>query len=171
MSYIAIFTAVIAVLSLLPPIPMPFGMPMTLQTFAVPLAGVVLGAKRGVFAVIAYVLLGAIGLPVFAGFTSGFGVLFGFTGGFLFGFPFYAFFAGWGANRGGLIWLLIGLFIGMVVTYSLGLLQFSLVTGHSLQVSFLAVVWQFLPAEFVKLLLVVLLGPPLRRRLEAGGVL
>ena len=169
MCYIAMFTAVIVVLSLLPPIPMPFGVPMTLQTFVIPLAGIILGAKRGALAALCYVLLGAIGLPVFHGFSGGLGMLFGLTGGFLFGFPLYAFFAGWGADRKRLPLLLLGLLIGMTLTYLLGMTQFSLVTGHSLRVSFFAVVVPFLPTELIKLLFAVLLGLPVRRRLEASG--
>jgi len=170
MCYVAVFTAVIVVLSLLPPIPMPFGVPMTLQTFVVPLAGVVLGAKRGGLSALVYVLLGAIGLPVFHGFSGGLGMLFGLTGGFLLGFPLYAFFAGWGADRGGTHWLLIGLFVGMALTYLLGLVQFSLVTGHGLRVSFFAVVVPFLPAELIKLFFASLLGLSARKRLEASGI-
>ena len=170
MCYIAVFTAVIVVLSLLPPIPMPFGVPMTLQTFVVPLAGIVLGAKRGGLSALVYVLLGAIGLPVFHGFSGGLGMLFGLTGGFLFAFPLYAFFAGWGADRGGTPWLLVGLLIGMALTYLLGMIQFSLVSGHDLRVSFFAVIVPFLPTELVKLFLASLLGLAARRRLEASGI-
>ena len=64
--YIAVFTAIIAVLAQIS-IPMPGGVPMTMQTFAVPLAGIVLGAKRGTISTLIYVLLGFIGVPVFAG--------------------------------------------------------------------------------------------------------
>ena len=78
------FTAVLAVLSILQ-IPMPSGVPVTLQTFAVSLCGYVLGARRGTLCVALYLLLGIIGLPVFTGMTAGIGRIFGFTGGFLYG--------------------------------------------------------------------------------------
>ena len=80
--YIALFTALIAVLAQIS-IPLPGGVPLTLQTLAVPLAGIVLGPRRGTFSTLLYVLLGAIGIPVFANFTGGLGIVLGVTGGFI----------------------------------------------------------------------------------------
>ena len=74
--YIAVFTAIIAVLAQIS-IPMPGGVPMTLQTFAVPLAGLVLGTKRGTLSALLYVLLGTLGVPVFAGLSGGPGIVLG----------------------------------------------------------------------------------------------
>ena len=71
----ALFTAVIAVLSQTA-IPTPFDVPLTLQTFAVALCGYTLGIKWGVASVAAYILLGAVGVPVFSGFKGGAQVLF-----------------------------------------------------------------------------------------------
>ena len=68
-------------------IPMPAGIPMTLQTLAVTLAGVILGSKRGAISMLVYLLLGAVGLPVFSGFRGGFAMFVGPTGGFLISFP------------------------------------------------------------------------------------
>lgn len=86
LSLIAAFAALIAVSSLIAPIPIGGMVPITLQTFAVLLTGAVLGAKRAFLATIAYVALGAAGLPIFAGGTAGPGVLLGPTGGYLVGF-------------------------------------------------------------------------------------
>jgi len=78
------FAAVIAVLSQLT---IPIGIiPLTGQTFAIGLTVTILGRKTGTYAIIVYLLLGLIGLPVFAGMKGGFGVLFGPTGGYLVGF-------------------------------------------------------------------------------------
>lgn len=79
------FAAVLAVLSPIA-IPMPFGVPLTLQTFAVALTGYVLGWKIGAAAVGIYILLGIFGMPVFAGFGAGPGVVAGMSGGFILGF-------------------------------------------------------------------------------------
>ena len=106
-----IFTALIVVCSQLS-IPMPAGVPMTLQTFIIPLAGIVLGAKRGTIATCIYVLLGAVGLPVFAGFAGGLGILFGMTGGFILSFPLMALFAGLGSRRDKKSMTILGLIIG-----------------------------------------------------------
>ncbi len=65
---------------------LPFPIPFTMQTFAVFAALFCLGGKRGTLAILLYIFMGAVGLPVFSGFTSGVGALFGSTGGFLWGF-------------------------------------------------------------------------------------
>ena len=83
LAYIAIFAVLIAICSW---ISIPAQVPFTLQTFAVFLAFGVLGGKRGTMAVLVYILLGAVGIPVFAGFTGGIGVLMGNTGGYILGF-------------------------------------------------------------------------------------
>lgn len=73
--------------------------PITLQTFFVLLAGLVLGPKKGSISMIIYLVLGAIGIPVFSGFRGGLGVLTGFSGGFLIGFVVAAFFIGFMKTR------------------------------------------------------------------------
>ena len=83
MAYIAVFAVIMAVCSW---ISVPYVVPFTLQTFAVFLAVGVLGGKRGTLAVLIYILLGCVGLPVFAGFSGGIGVVLGSTGGYIVGF-------------------------------------------------------------------------------------
>lgn len=83
MAYIAVFTVLIAICSW---ISIPTAIPFTLQTFAIFLSVSVLGGKRGTMAVLLYVLLGAIGLPVFSGFTGGIGIIMNTTGGYIIGF-------------------------------------------------------------------------------------
>lgn len=83
MAYIGSFAAMIAACSwLVVPSPVPF----TLQTMGVFSAVGILGGRRGTLAVLTYILLGAVGLPVFSGFTGGMGVLLGVTGGYIAGF-------------------------------------------------------------------------------------
>lgn len=81
--FIAVFAALMAVCSW---IQIPMTVPFTLQTFAVFTAVGVLGGKKGALSVLVYIILGAIGLPVFAGFSGGMGVLLGTTGGYIIGF-------------------------------------------------------------------------------------
>ena len=90
---VAIFTAALASTSW---ISIPFGAfaPITLQTIFVMLAGLILGSRLGTISIVAYILLGAMGLPVFAGFQGGIGILFGPTGGFIFSFVIAVFFIG-----------------------------------------------------------------------------
>ena len=75
MTVMAVFAAALAVMSQIS-IPMPSGVPITLQTFALALIGYSLGAKRGAMAVLVYLLLGAVGVPVFANFHGGAAVFF-----------------------------------------------------------------------------------------------
>ena len=83
--YMAIGAAFIAVCSW---ISIPTTVPFTLQTFAVFVVLMTLGGKRGTLATLVYVVTGAVGLPVFAGFSSGIGILLGNTGGYIIGFIF-----------------------------------------------------------------------------------
>lgn len=86
-AYIGISIALIAICSW---ISIPFAVPFTMQTFAVFFTVGILGGKKGTLAILTYILLGAIGVPVFAGFSGGFGVLIGNTGGYILGFIFTA---------------------------------------------------------------------------------
>lgn len=82
---VALFAAIIAVMSQIS-IPTPFGVPISLQTFAVALCGYFLGAKKGAGALLVWIAIGAVGVPVFSGFKGGFAALLGVTGGFIYGF-------------------------------------------------------------------------------------
>jgi len=143
---------------------MPIGVPMTLQTFAIPLAGVVLGTKKGMIATLVYILLGAVGLPVFANFTGGIGVVFGRTGGFILSFPLMALAAGIGATKGKL-WLMAWLVVGTVVNYFCGMLMFSFITSTGLAAAFMLAVVPFLLTDVVKIAMVLVLGNVIKQAL------
>ena len=86
MAYIALFAVLMAVCAWVTiPMPKPF-VQFTLQTFAMFMALVTLGGRRGLYAMVVYLLLGAVGVPVFSGFRGGLGVLLDTTGGYLVGF-------------------------------------------------------------------------------------
>ena len=126
MAFIAVFTAIIAALSQVS-IPMPNMVPITLQTFAVSLAGYFLGAKKGVASVGVYVMLGAVGAPVFASFKGGFAVLIGYTGGFIWGFIPLAFLCGILADKK--LGMALGV-LGIVVCHLLGSIQYMILSGN-----------------------------------------
>ncbi len=170
LSQIGIFTALIVVCSQLS-IPMPAGVPMTLQTFIIPLAGIVLGAKRGTIATCIYVLLGAVGLPVFAGFTGGFGILFGMTGGFILSFPLLALFSGLGSRTDKKGIAILGLIIGTVINYLAGMIMFAVITSTDMGYAFTACVLPFIPTSIIKIVLAALLGLQLKKTLMRAGVL
>ncbi|MDO4285646.1 MAG: biotin transporter BioY [Eubacteriales bacterium] len=167
--YIGLFVAVIAVLAQIS-IPMPGGVPMTLQTFAIPLAGMVLGARRGAVASIVYLIVGAVGVPVFAGFSGGFANVIGPTGGFLISFPLMALCAGLGMKKGGQPAILGGLFLGALLNYVCGTLWFMAVMGSSLAAALTACVIPFLPTAVLKIILVDLVGVRCKRLLVRAGV-
>ena len=87
LAYIAIGAALITICSW---ISIPMAVPFTLQTFAVFTVLLLLGGRRGLMSILTYILMGAIGLPVFSGFSGGVGVLLGKTGGYILGFLFTA---------------------------------------------------------------------------------
>ncbi len=118
--YIALFAAVIAICA---QIRLPIGpIPFTLQTLGIFLAGGLLGAKKGTISVLIYILLGAVGVPVFNGFSGGPGVLFGVTGGYIIGFIFTALVVGIASDHWKKkIWILIAaMVVGAILYYAFG---------------------------------------------------
>lgn len=135
-------------------VPLPFtSVPFTFQVFFVLLAGVVLGPLWGPLSQAIYILLGCLGLPVFAGGTSGVGILFGPTGGYLIGFMAAAFLIGVLSRKrvGSRWWLLISLLLGLIVIYLFGLAQLMVVAKLNFKEAFLAGVAPFVPLDLVKL--------------------
>ena len=124
MAYIAMSTALISVCAW---VSVPSAVPFTMQTFAVFLAAGVLGSRRALAAVSLYVLLGAIGLPVFAGMQGGLGVLVGATGGYISGFLPAAFIAGLrhSGKRDGMVDIIL-MILGLLVCYTFGTLWYAL---------------------------------------------
>ena len=130
MAYIALFTVLIAVCAW---ISIPTLVPFTLQTFGIFLATAVLGGKRGSLAVAVYLLLGAVGVPVFANFTGGLGMLLGVTGGYLVGFLFTALVM-WAMERllGKKRWVLVvSMVLGLAVCYAFGTAWFMIAYANT----------------------------------------
>jgi len=163
MCYIGISVAVLAVLAQIS-IPLPFGVPLTLQTFAVMLVGIVLGAKKAAIALLVYLLLGAFGIPVFtpAGGASGFGRIVGAWGGFLMSFPLMAFVIGLGAETRKDILLLAGLVAGVVINLSAGMLWFAFITNAAISEAFVAAFAPFILAEIIKIAVLLFIQKPIR---------
>lgn len=126
MAYIAIFTVLIAICSW---ITIPAAVPFTLQTFAIFFAVSVLGGRRGTLAVIIYILLGSIGVPVFSGFGGGIGVLMNTTGGYIIGFLLSALIM-WVIERalGRKLWMqALSMLLGLLACYAAGTLWFMMI--------------------------------------------
>ena len=167
MTRIALMTAVICVLAPLS-IPLSSLVPISLATFAVMLAGVILGAGDGTACTALYLVLGAIGVPVFAGYSSGIGALVGVTGGYLIGYLPLAFCNGWFAKKQGyqLKGMISGMVIGTIVLYIIGTIWFIVVTKMTLMGALGACVLPFLPGDALKIAAVCLIAPRLRTALK-----
>ena len=165
--YVAVFAALMAICAW---ISIPTLVPFTLQTFGIFLATAVLGGKRGSLAVAVYLLLGAVGVPVFANFTGGLGMLLGVTGGYLVGFLFIALVM-WAMERllGKKLWVLVvSMVLGLAVCYAFGTAWFMIAYANTTgPIGLGAALWMcvipYLIPDGIKLLLAVLLS----RRLSA----
>lgn len=147
---IALFAAITAVLSQIA-IPMPSQVPATLQTFAVALCGYCLGAKKGTAAILIYILLGAVGIPVFTGFKGGIACIASFTGGFIYGFLPFAFISGIPLNSKAAR-ILLGM-SGLLVLHFFGVLHYSILTSNGFKESFLLVSAPYLVKDAISVVL------------------
>lgn len=134
------------------PIPM---VPINLALFSVYLAATLLGPKDGTITMVAYVLLGAVGAPVFSGLSGGFGVIAGPTGGYIVGYIATALIVGLVVRKFGYkpLTLIIGMLAGLLSCYLIGTIWFMHVTGYTLAVSLTYCVIPFLPGDAVKIFL------------------
>lgn len=163
----ALFASLIAVFAQIQ-IPLSGMVPISLATFGIMMCGLLLGWRWGALAVAVYVLLGAVGLPVFAGFKGGLSALAGHTGGYIIGYLPYAILAGvslpkvqnqfWGRC--------VLLLLGTAACYFLGTAWFMHATGRTLGESLGACVLPFLPGDGAKILLASFLAPRLRNALN-----
>lgn len=149
--------------------------PVTLQVFIVLLAGLLL-SPRGAFAAVGvYLLLGAIGLPVFAGGLGGVGVLAGPTGGYLWGFALGAALLAWArrglaGTLGTTVAEVMALAMAVAVIYALGWLQLLAITGIGPGHAFMAGVVPFLPLDLAKAAVALGVAKALRRAGVAGEI-
>ncbi|MDZ4135036.1 MAG: biotin transporter BioY [Paracoccaceae bacterium] len=152
-THIALFAALIAVLGLVPRIDLLAGVPITAQSLGVMLCGTVLGARRGALAVLLFLLLVAVGLPLLSGGRGGLGVFVGPSAGFLLGFPMAALATGLVMER----WsapIALAAFAGavlggIVVLYLFGIAGMALVLGKTLPEA-TALATPFLAGDLIK---------------------
>ena len=128
--YIAVFAVIMAICSW---ISIPTTVPFTLQTFGVFIAVGVLGGKRGSLAVLVFIILGAIGVPVFSGMSGGVGILLGSTGGYIIGFLFSALVM-WAMEKlpvKNTFTQILSMILGLVVCYAFGTVWFMVVYSRA----------------------------------------
>ncbi len=166
----ALLCALLAVLSQIQ-IPLP-PVPVSLSLLAVHLCGALLGSRWGAAAVGCYVFLGAVGVPVYAGFSGGVSVLLGPTGGFLFGYILCAIVVGMLVNRLGFARraLMLSMASGTLLCYCAGAVWFILTTGSTLWGCLAACVLPFIPGDLLKILLAASLSMRLQKPLRSAGL-
>lgn len=160
---IALMTAVTCVLGPLS-IPLPFSpVPISLTNFAIFLAIFVLGMKSGTISFIIYLLLGAVGVPVFSSFRGGFQVLAGPTGGYLIGFIFLALIMGFALDHFDrkLVPTIIGMIIGMAVCYAFGTVWLAKLLSLSFKEGLMMGVIPYLAGDAAKIIIAAIVGPKL----------
>ena len=158
-------------------ISIPAAVPFTLQTFGIFLVIAVLGARQGTAAILVYILLGLVGLPVFAGFSGGPGVLVGPTGGYILGFALTgaACLAAEKLPVSGMARLILGSLVGLALCYGFGTLWFIRVaamngTVYSLPAVLGMCVVPFILPDCVKLAMAAVIGRRLARALRFASV-
>lgn len=178
MILVALFAAITSVLALLPAIPLPFSpVPITFQVLGVFLAGAILGPRLGFLSQLVYLLLGSIGLPVFAGGSAGFSVILGPTGGYLIGFPIAAFICGLLITYGeqkkldSKLAYITALIAGILAIYVIGTIQLSVVLGMPLSKAFLVGSLPYIPLDAFKIIIAFAIAAPTRARLKVAKLL
>lgn len=171
MAIIALNAALLCVLA---PLSIPAGpIPFSLATLAVYLCVAVTGMRRGTFSVLLYILIGAVGVPVFSGFEGGIQKLTGLTGGYLAGYVLCALAAGFLIDRFPRTWWIYptALVLGTILLYLLGTAWYQIVGKGPLWAALTACVFPFIPFDLVKVALASAVGYPVRQRLTARSLL
>ncbi|MCP1102476.1 biotin transport system substrate-specific component [Aequitasia blattaphilus] len=164
---IALITAITCILAPIS-IALPISpVPISLTTLVLLLGVYVLGWKGSVISCCIYLLLGLVGLPVFSGFSGGFGKLAGPTGGYLIGYLFICIIAGYAVEKKlNLVLIFISMVISTAILYTFGTLWLS----HQLGITFLAGlpigVLPYIPLDIIKIVIAMIIGPVIQKRLS-----
>ena len=165
MTLVAVMAALLCVAG---PLSIGQPVPLSLCSFAVYMAGIVLGWRKGALAVLVYLLIGLVGVPVFSGFTGGFQKIAGLTGGYLMGYLPCAALAGLGIRDGETrprraCLLPLMLVAGTAALYVVGTGWFMVQSGNALTASLSLCVIPFLPGDAAKIAVASILAWPVRR--------
>lgn len=156
------------------PMSVPIGpIPITLTNLVVYLCVFLLDTKSACVSTLVYLLLGAVGMPVFSGYAGGLAKLAGPTGGFLIGFVFVALIGGFVYKRfgGKLVPAILGLILGTAVLYLFGTVWFVIVAGSDIPHALSVCVVPFIPFDLGKILIAAVLGKAVRAALIRARLL
>ena len=147
---------------------------ITLQTFAVFLSATVLGSKCGAFSQIIYLLIGAIGIPVFSNFNGGIGIILGRSGGYLISFPIIAFIIGYVIERKrnlSVVSLIALMFLGLIICYTIGTAQLAILMKLTFIKALTFGVFPFIPFDIIKIILATTIGFQVRKSLIKANLI
>lgn len=164
-----------AILCIVGPLMIPIGIspvPISITNLAIFLTVFVLGWKRGTLSYLVYLLLGAVGLPVFSGFQGGLEKLTGYTGGYLIGFILMAIIAGIFIEKFNGKWYMyvVGMVLGSIVTYLIGTLWLAYLMNATFGKALLMGVVPYLLGDGIKIAIAVIVGAALKKRLTRSGL-
>lgn len=169
-TYIMVSTALMtAVICVLAPLSVPIGpVPISFTNLAIYLALYLLGWKQGTISYFLYLLIGFAGLPVFSGFTGGVAKLVGPTGGYIVGFIPMAIIAGIVIDRFQKRWIqYLGMIVGTAICYALGTAWFCIQANYTVSAALAVCVIPFIPADLIKMLIAMTIGPEIRQRMKS----
>lgn len=157
-----------AVICILGPLSIPIGpVPISFTYLAIFIALYTLGMRNGTISLLIYIFIGFVGIPVFSGFSGGPGKLLGPTGGYIIGYIFMALIAGFFIDRYIDKWYLCfaGMVLGAIVCIALGTTWLAYQANMSAGAALTAGVIPFIPGDLAKIILAVIVGPQIRKRL------
>lgn len=167
-----------AILCIFSVITIPIGIiPVTLGTLGIMLVAIVLGAWRGVVSVLVFILLGAVGLPVFSGFRGGIPVLMGPTGGYIIGYIWMALIIGLAVRRlpkkrsAAIVYSTAFCVLAIIVCYAFGTAQFVILQRTSVWSALATCVFPFAAIDFVKCIAASIGGIYIRAGLQKAHLL
>ncbi len=167
----ALFAALMCICG---PLSIPIGpVPVSLTNFVIYFALIILGTKGSFISYAVYLLLGLVGLPVFSGFQGGLGKLAGPTGGYLIGFLLLIPISGIIMKKTNLqpVIAILSLCLGTIIAYAFGTIWFVIIMKCDIAYALSICVWPFIPFDIIKMIIAVLVGKVVRKRLFAAGVL
>ena len=163
-----------ALMCILGPMSIQIGpIPISFTNLVIYLAVYLLGAKKGCISYLIYMLLGAVGLPVFSSYTGGIGKLAGPTGGYLVGFILLALISGIvreKTNRN-IIWTFVGMIAGTAVAYAFGTVWFVIQAQCTVGYAISVCVSPFIPFDLAKIVIAIALGTAVFAGLKKSGLL
>ena len=147
--------------------------PISFTNLLIYIAVMVIGMKRGTISYLVYLLIGAVGLPVFSGFSGGLAKLAGPTGGYLVGFIFLALISGFFVEKfsGNIVMAVIGMVLGTAVTYAFGTIWLCAQMHLTFVQGLYAGVIPYLPGDAAKIVIAIIVGSAVKKAVVKARVL